>query len=232
MTLVSDIVRAALRETNIVARQQTSPDGETNEALARLQAVVLSTLGTDVGYIMEDWNVRSAVLLTKPSGVPLTTAQATAFTVPPNARLVCGLTVASALLLDPQPQDGARFAVVDAKNTLAAYPLTLNPNGRKIGGSPNNAVVNTAGVTRDYFYRADIADWKLVAPLVLTDQFLFPEDFDDFFIISLATRMDPRYGKQLSPESKSVFDQQRARIIARYSQTRLNVGAPEAGGNA
>lgn len=226
MTLVSDIVRSGLRESNLVARQMTSPSEETDEALARLEAIVLSTLGTDVGYIMEDWNVVTATSLKKPSGVPLTAAQAAAFTVSPNARLVCGLTAATTLILDAQPQDGARFSVVDAKSNFATFNLTLNPNGRKIAGSAANTTLSTNDTARDYFYRADIADWKVVAPLVLTDEFLFPADFDDFFIITLATRMNPRYGAQLSEESKMRLDQQRAQIVGRYSQTRLNTGGP------
>lgn len=226
MTLVSGIVRDALRESNLVARQQTSPTDETTEVLARLEAVVRSTLGNDVGYIMEDWNVVTATNIKKPSGVSLTAAQAAAYTVPPNARLVGSLTAAAGLLLDPQPQDGARLGIVDAKNNFGAFNLTLNPNGRKIGGSTANLVLSTNSDARDYFYRADIADWKRVSPLVLTDEFIFPADFDDYFVVALALRVNPRYGKMLGDDSKARLEQQRAQIITRYSQTRLNTGGP------
>lgn len=225
MTLVSDIVRSGMRESNIVARQQTSPPDETNEALARLETLVFAVLGSDVGYILEDWTIKSSTVIIKPSGVPLTAAQAAAYTVAPNSRLVCGLTAATSLSLNPMPQDGEQFGLVDATSAFVGNNLTLVPNGRKINGTNGSLVLNTAGVAKSYFYRADIADWRPIAPLVLTDQFIFPEDFDDFFITSLAMRMNPRYGKQLSPESKAVMDAQKAQITARYSQTRLNISA-------
>ena len=233
MTLVSDIITSGLRESNAVGRTQPVPAGESAEALARLEAIVFSCLGNDVGYILEDWNVASSTSITKPSGVPLNTTQITAFTIPPNARFACALTGAVALTLNPQPQDGERFSVMDTKASFAAHNLTLHPNGRKLAGGVADVVLSTNGAINEYFYRADIGDWKLIAPLDPANEFLFPEDFDDFFIISLAMRMNPRYGVQLSPESKATLDQQKSQITARYSQTRLNVGsiqtAPPAG---
>lgn len=224
MTTVADIITAAMRETNVIGVGQTPTVPEAAEGLSRLQALVLSTLGTDVGYIMEDWSIKSATNITKPSGVPLTAAQAAAFTVAPNARLVCGLTAATALLLDPMPQDGQRFSVADAINSFDAFNLTLNPNGRKIGGVIANAVLSTEGLVRQWFYRADIADWKQISPLASGDEFPFPEEFDDFFIVSLAMRLNPRYGKSMTDESKARLTEQKAQINYRYSQTRLRTG--------
>lgn len=221
MTQVSDIIRQALRETNVVAITQDSNPNETAEGLTRLQALVLSTLGNEVGYIMEDWNVKSTTNLTKPSGVPLTAPQATAYTVPPNARLVCGLTAPTTLLLDPQPQDGQRFSAVDAIKGFATNNLTINPNGRKIEGDTVNKVLATADASIQWLYRADLADWKVIDPLGLDAEFPFPADFDDYFIIMLAMRLNPRYGKELTKESAARMDQQRQQFINRYSQTRL-----------
>jgi hypothetical protein len=233
MTQVSEIIRQALRETNVVAITQDSSPSETAEGLARLQALVLSSLGNEVGYIMEDWNIKSASNITKPSGVPLTAAQATAFTVPPNARLVTALTAATAVLLDPQPQDGQRFSVVDAIKGLATYNLTVNPNGRKIEGNTTNKIMSTADAATQWLYRADAADWKVIDPLVTDAEFPFPPDFDDYFIIMLAMRLNPRYGRALSKESGARMEQQRAQFVKRYSQTRLRDGEmPERTGAA
>lgn len=236
MTQVSEIIRQALRETNTVAITQDSNPTETAEGLARLQALVLSTLGNEVGYIMEDWNILSATTITKPSGVPLTTAQAGAWTVPPNARLVCGLGAALTVTLDPLPQDGQRFSAIDAKNTFDTFNLTINPNGRKIEGAVANKVISTEGDATQWLYRADLADWKVIAPLATDDEFPFPTDFDDYFIIMLAMRLSPRYGKELPKESGARLEMQRQQFIARYSQTRLrdtNMGVhtSAAGGN-
>lgn len=221
MTQVSDIIRQALRETNVVSITQDSNPTETQEGLVRLQALVLSTLGNEVGYIMEDWNIVSATGVTKPSGVPLTAPQAAAWTVPPNARLVCGLTESTTLALDPQPQDGQRFSAVDALKVFASAPLVVDPNGRKIEGEPSPKVVSEENAAYQWLYRADVADWKLIDPLGLEDEFPFPTDFDDYFIISLAMRLNPRYGQSLAPESATRLEQQRQQFIVRYSQTRL-----------
>ena len=229
MTLVSDIVRQALRETNIAALPQPSSTAETTEGLDRLQALVLSTLGNDVGYIMEDWNVISAALITDASGVPLSAAMATAFVTPPNVRFACGLTAATTLKLDPQPQDGQRFSFVDVANTFDSFALTINPNGRKLEGAVGSAVYSTEGLVRQFMYRSDVADWKKIDTLALGDTFPFPADFDDYFIISLAMRLNPRYAKQLSKESTERLEQQRGQIIARYSQTRLSAAQPAGG---
>lgn len=223
MTQVSEIIRQALRETNVVAISQDSNPTETAEGLARLQALVLSTLGNEVGYIMEDWNVKaaSASNVIKPSGVPLNAAQVAAWTVPPNARLVCALTGATTVTLDPQPQDGQRFSVVDAIDGFNTNNLTINPNGRKIDAGTANLVLSTAGDAKQWLYRSDTANWSVIDPLVDTDEFPFPADFDDYFIIMLAMRLNPRYGKQLTKESSARLEQQRAQFIKRYSQTRL-----------
>jgi hypothetical protein len=63
MTLVSSIIVQALRETNIIAVGANPTPGEAAEALDRLQSVVLSVLGNEVGYVLEDWNVTNATAI-------------------------------------------------------------------------------------------------------------------------------------------------------------------------
>lgn len=222
MTTVSNIVTQSLRESNLIAVSANPTTPQANEAIARLQAVVLSVLGNEVGYVLEDWDVITDQLITKPSSF---TQDPTDFTVPPQARLICNLTEATTLDLDPNPTDGQRVSVVDAANNFNTFNLILNGNGRLIEGVASKTL-NTALTRKQWVFRSDQANWILVDPLVSASEMPFPEDFDDYFIIMLAMRLNPRYGRELTELSKVRLEQQRSQIIARYSQTRLEAPVP------
>lgn len=229
MTQVIDIITAGLRESNVVAPDQNLTPTETAEALARLQALVLSSVGSEVGYIMEDWNVASATSYTRPNGVPIPTAQTAGFTIKPNSRLIFNLSAVMTITLDPQPQDGQRFSVVDAANTFDTYNLTINPNGRKIEGTVGNITLSTENTSKQWLYRSDIANWVVLDPLTEATEMPFPSDFDDYFIIALAMRLNPRYGRTIDDQSKARFDQQQLQFVNRYTQSRLrSVPSPAA----
>lgn len=225
MTQVSEIVTGAFRETNIVAPAQSQNPTETTEALKSLQSLVLSSLGNEVGYIMEDWNVLDDASvsgnITNPAGVPLNAAQITDFYVKPNSRLICNLNSAATIKLDPQPQDGQRFAVVDAKANFGTFNLTINPNGRKIEDNVSGIILDDNSTALQWLYRSDIGNWVLIDPLTLVSEMPFPADFDDYFKIMLAKRLNPSYGATLKQESQDRLDQQRLQFITRYNQSRL-----------
>lgn len=220
MTQVSIILTAAMRETNAIGVTQNLTPDQTTEALARLQALILSSLGGDMGYIMEDWNISDTVY-TQPNGVPVPAADMATFTIKPNSRLICNLALAATLKLDVQPQDGQRFSVVDAKKDFAVHALTINPNGRQIEAATANLVLNVSGVSKQWLYRSDLANWNLIDPLTAVSEMPFPSDFDDYFIIGLAMRLNPRYGRTLDAQSKARYDQQQLQFVNRYTQSRL-----------
>lgn len=220
MTTVAEIIAAAYRESNLTALGVSPTSAQSTEALPRLQAIIQSALGAEVGYILEDWSVITATNITNPAGVALTTAQATAWRVKPQARLQCALTAATTLYLDPQPQDGQRVAVVDAKLTFDTYNLTLDGNGRLIAGGLTK-VLSTEGQTAEYIFNADAGEWLPVLGLTTSDNMPFPEAFDDYFIIKLATRLNPRYGRPLAAESQAVMEGTREALRERYAQFRF-----------
>lgn len=226
MTTVAEILTAAYRENNILARGQSLSETEQSEALPLLQGVILSTLGADLGYIMEDWNIVDDVF-TKPNGVPIPTADISTFTVRPNSRLICNLAGEIVLTLDPQPQDGQRFSVVDAAGSFNVAPLTISPNGRKFQGSDGDTQLNTVDTAKQWLYRSDIADWVVLDTLAVDDEMPFPSDFDDYFTIALAERVNPRHGMVLSDASRARAQQQRMQFVNRYTQSRLrSIPAP------
>jgi hypothetical protein len=217
MTIVSTIILQALRETNIIAITANPTPPEAAEGLDRLQSVILSVLGNEVGYVLEDWSVANVASITKPSGFVQNPA---GFTVPAQARLACKLTAATTLNLDPQPQDGQRLAVVDAGDNFATFALTLNGNGRLIDGG-TAVVLDQDLARRQWVYRSDQANWIAVEPLSPNDEMPFPPEFDDYFIIMTAMRLNPRMGVSLTEESKLRLSQQRDQLLVRYNQTRM-----------
>jgi hypothetical protein len=48
----------------------------------------------------------------------------------------------------------------------------------------------------------------------------FPDKFDDMFMILLAMRLSPRYGRELSESSVATLKHTRREFIARYLQSR------------
>lgn len=221
MTQVSDIITDAYRESNLIAVNATPTSDETTEGLNRLQALIKSTIGTDVGYVMEDWTITSATAITRPSGVALTAAQASAYYIEPQSRLMASLTVATAINLDPYPNDGQRFSVVDVAGNFGTYNLTISGNGRLINGS-SSLVLSTNSEIREFMFRSDIGDWVEIDTFTTSDALPFPADFDDYFITSLAMRLNRRYGREMSPESIARLNEQRMAIVQRYKQSRLD----------
>src|SRR3546814_1582913 len=82
------------------------------------------------------------------------------------------------LYLHPEPDDGSRFAVIDASENVATFNTTLYGNGRLIEGAFTQ-LLNEDGVDKEWFYRADLGNWLLYAPLTIVLEFPFPEEFED-----------------------------------------------------
>lgn len=211
MTILSDIIQQAYRDANLVPiGTDTTTTAEKAEALKRLQVIILSVLGQEMGeglqsFPIGDNNVTTSWVPTVPSYIPL------------NTRLVCNLTAAQTVYLHPDPQDGSRVALVDASGNFATYNLTLDGNGRTIDGSATD-VRDTDSETAQWFYRADLGDWTPVEPLVAADEMPFPVEFDDLFIIMLAMRLNPRNAQVVSQESATMMERSRAQFRARYMQ--------------
>jgi hypothetical protein len=217
VTVISSLITDAFREGNILPLGKVPSDNQVTEALRLFQQNIRSIYGSEAGEGLSDWPLgtfnadepgfvdpRSAYSIQRPAI---------------NQRLLATNTAALAVYLTPYPQDGARMAIADPFGRLAAFPVTLDANGRTIEG--NSAVVlNVAGTFQEWFYRADKGDWVKITSLVATDENPFPEDFDIFFSIGLALRLNPRYGRTMDPQTAAVFKASRLQFIARYLQSR------------
>jgi hypothetical protein len=217
MTKVLEIIRDAYREGNIVAIGADLNTTQIAEGLKRLNVLVSGAYGYEVGEPFFDW----------PIGIEGITDQLSLNWnenewkwVLGNARLIAASTTAQSVYLPPDPDDGARVALIDPANRLAAAPVTIYGNGRTIGGAAS-ALVDTNGVNRIWFYRADLGNWVVLTELTDTvdEEFPFPLEFDDYFITKLAMRLNPRYGRSLDAQSVEALESSLRKLRARYRQT-------------
>jgi len=209
MTTVAAIIRRAYRESNLLGiNAQLTAEQET-EGLDLLNGLIPATIGQEVGGVLRDLAIggeydRSAV---------------TSDWVPENARLILNLNGAYTFRLHPNPYEGQRLALADVAGNLATYNVVLDGNGRKIEGAPS-LTLSTNGQMSEWLYRADLADWVKIATLATTDQMPFPVEFDDYFRILLAMRLNPAYGQQIQIDSATWLQAQATRLQARYRRPR------------
>lgn len=209
MTTASSIITAAFRESNLIAAVASPTTTQQNEALDRLNAILASVFGFEVGEELYDLNI----------GGTYDQSSACSSWVPDNARLVLNLSGATTLKLSPEPYPGQRLAMVDAGNNLAANNFTFNGNGRTIEGS-STLTLSTSGMNRQWFYRGETGNWVKCADLALTDLSPFPEEFDDYFITRVASRLNPRYAQQITPETAAALKRSETQIQTRYRRPR------------
>lgn len=214
MTVVSSLIRSAYREGNIVALTQTPSDLENNDALDRLQAIVSSVYGFEVGEPLVDWPI-GLEGVQWPNTFVWTDSMWQRGMI--NTRLIAASTTPQTYYLPANTFNGSRVALIDPANRLAAAPITIDGNGRTIEGNLT-FTANTNGLTKMWFYRSDLGNWVNLTPLALTDEFPFPIEFDDYFITHLAMRLNPRYGRSMGADSVAVLNRALARLQAMFKQ--------------
>ena len=215
MTLVSSILLDAYRESNLVSAATAVLDSTRQaEALRRFTSIMAATIGWDAGENLKQWPVGTTGYTDPPDCL-----RADIWRYPPiNSRMVLNLSVADTIYLPENPSDGARVAVQDLGGNLATYNLTLNGNGRLIE-AVRTLVLSTNSLNRTWLYRADLGDWKRITTLVAGDDLPFPVEFDDMFIILLAMRLNPRYGRKMDVQTVTYLKRMQAMFSARYAQS-------------
>lgn len=215
MTTASSIITDSYRESNGIAIGAAPSDAQNTEGLSRLQSIVGGVVGYDAGEHLQDWRVGTAGVQS-----PDTCWTEDSWIYPIiNSRILLNHSTTQTLYLPERPENGSRIAVIDVNGALVTYNVTLDGNGRLIDGAAT-AVLSTAGLNKEWLYDADAAEWKVVTDLELTSEMPFPAKFDDYFIIKLAARLNPRYGRSLSDLSLARLADQQAQLEATYRQTR------------
>jgi hypothetical protein len=205
MTTASSIIADAYRESNLIPMGTSPTSNQQTEALTRLNVILASTIGNEVGDFLDDINF----------GPPYDQSSLCAVFIPSNARLQLNLTASTTLNLSPVPFEGQRVHIIDVGNNLATYPVTINGNGRQIEGA-SSVTINTNSDNRTWMYRADIGGWVKIATLALGDSLPFPLQFDDYFVTMLAMRLNPRYGQTIPSETIVALKRSRNLLRARY----------------
>jgi hypothetical protein len=186
------------------------------EGLDKLLTIISGVFGEEVGSLFQDVNygndgVEATYSLDSNREIFIDNSYAR-----PSYRLLVNSTSAKTVYLDPAPYDGARFAVIDVGMNFTTAPITIVADTRKIEGS-KQVVLNTDGTNVSWFYRADLAEWIRVSPLDLDSNLPFPTEFDDYFIIKLATRLYPRYLVSTAAETMMHFRELQRKFRSRYS---------------
>lgn len=216
MTLISSLIADAFREANILPLGRAPSVNQTTEALRLYNQNILSIYGDDAGESLADWPLGSFGI-DEPGYIDQLTPD-TIQRPTINRRLLATSIAALRVYLTPYPQDGSRMGLIDPFSRLAAFPVTLDANGRTIEGAATK-VYNVNGTSQEWFYRADKGDWMKLTALLATDQNPFPEEFDIFFYLGLALRLNPRFGRTMDPQTATIFKTTRRQFIARYLQS-------------
>lgn len=215
MTAVTEIVEQAFRECGLKSVHAHITRDEWDEALARLNTIVSSTISNEVGNNFTDWKVGDhGETYEGPNPANL---QSQEDRPPPNSRIIWTVTAADTIYFPPNPRAGSRMAFVDPFNLAATYNATLDGNGRTIVGAAT--VVLSTNAAKEYMYRDDTGNWVLTSTLTGADEMPFPAEFDDYFITQLAARLDSRWGARMSAETAMVAQRAKSRIRSRYRQT-------------
>jgi hypothetical protein len=214
MTLVSQIISDAYRETNLIAVEKAPSPAQAAEGLRLFQRQMAAIYGNDAGENLNDWplgnygrNIQFDIPSTQNLIYPEINSQILALAETP-------LTV----YLPVEPSNGSRIGLIDPFSRLLIAPVTLDANGRTIEGA-ETLLCNVAGTRSVWFYRADLGNWVKLTDLVETDEMPFPIQFDDYFTIMLAARLNPRYGKTLPADTKAMLKRAQQDFSNTYLQS-------------
>lgn len=217
MTLISQIITDAYRELNLIGKTETPTTEETAEGLRLLNRHIEGLFGNEAGDPLMDMLYGENANVDSGTYYNDFERFVERWYLPSGFRLKLNLENSDTIKLTPNPENGARFGIVDASNNLSTNTFTLDGNGSLIEGV-TDLTINTDGFSGEWFYRSDKATWQRYTGLLETDESPFPVEFDDLLIIGLAMRLDPRNGSGINPLSLQTYRTVRGKFRARYTQ--------------
>lgn len=240
-TLVATILQRAYREGNILAIGASPTINQQNEALDELNSLMWSSLGFEMGEDLYDWQIpspqRTAPVAANfpqlpfpqninPEFVDFPSASDPDIDVwqypPKNSRIVWGGVTSTGFFAEA-PEDGSRMALIAGSGAgdgaMNGQVLTLDGNGRTIGGSNTQTYTWPTVPATMWIYHSDTGDWTVWSSVAYGGNMPFPPSTDDFWSLSLAIRLAPRYGKMIQPETAKAFQRADTRFKAQFRQS-------------
>ncbi len=218
MSTLREIVTDGYRDAGLIAVGDTPEADQFDEGLRKLEIIINSLLGNQASDKLESLSYGvSGLVNTYAKGLDRSDEVDSRY-APTGVRVVFNNAEAKTIYLHPNPQDGARFAVIDNTGNFATFNVILSGNGRKIE-SAATVTLSTNSLQREWIYRSDLGSWQRITDLEAESESPFPADFDDYLAILLAMRMNPRYGEATSQESMMFMRRYENQFRSRYRQT-------------
>jgi hypothetical protein len=217
MTTIRQLVLDGFRESGITP-VGTEPTGdEFDEGFRKLQGIIKSLFGNELGEQLSTQSYGNYGLTNAFASAEDQSGRVNSVYIPNNTRLVFNVNSSNTLYLHPNPDDGARFGVIDNVGNFLTFPQTINGNGRHIELA-GSVTLNTNLLNNQWFYRADLGSWVKVLDLVASDQSPLPSEFDEYLTSMLAMRINPRFGAQTDPELNDILSRMKRQFRSRYRQ--------------
>lgn len=216
MTTLKTIIRDAYREANLLPINQQPTAGEEQEALRLFNRFLRSVFGNEAGSKYTPYSLGKSGVNSHSHDLPVIRVSGSDY-APLNSKIFCNLDSPEEINLHPNPQDGARFAIQDIASNFSTNNVTLNGNGRRIEGL-SSLVLDTDLTNYEWMYREDLGNWQRVSNLEASDEFPFPLEFEDYFIIGLALRINPRNGASIDNQTLMTYRRLSSLFKARYNQ--------------
>jgi hypothetical protein len=214
MTLLSDIVTTAFRESGIIPVGETPGVDEVAETVPLLANLINSVLQGEFGELLVPYNVGTSGVTYGPNIDNLIDT-----IIPLNSRLYCNLSAPTTLYFPPTPHDGAIVSIKDVAGTFSTTaPLTLVGNGRQVAGGTSQ-VQNSSNYDKTWMFQT-FGGWTILSTVSAgTDTVPFPTIFDDMWSIMLAMRINPRYGAQLDEQTLAHLKRLQKRFKTQYKHS-------------
>lgn len=216
MATLRKIITDAYRESGIIQKGTVPDADQMQEGLDKLLMIIENVFGQEVGSEYQDINYGDDGVVNSYSVDSNREIFVDNSFARPSYRLLVNSVSPRTVYLDPNPYEGARFSVIDVGQNFTTAPMTVVADTRRIEGQ-RQVVLNTDGTVVSWFYRADLGEWVPLSPLTLDSVSPFPSQFDDYFIIKLATRIHPRYLVQTAQETMLHFREIERKFKSRYS---------------
>lgn len=219
MTTLRQIIIDAYREAGLVQSGLTPDADELDEGYRKLVGIIEGLYGNEMGAPLEDIPYGRLTGSNSDAAYEDMTPFIDSAFVPVNSRLIVLTEEPKTVYLDPRPDDGARFSVIDGQGEMSLHPLTVHGNGRIINGA-NQIVLSADRTNRHWFYRADLAEWVEVTSLEVGDQMPFPGEFDELFTTKLYKRLAARFQVGTAPETQESYREVLRKFRARYKPSK------------